>query len=64
MEHIITVQRVDAEAEPIPHDNPVTVFRMHFNGRVIVHFEHGEKADRIAAAERAKALGIMAVFGD
>jgi hypothetical protein len=37
---------------------------MHTNGRVIVHFEHGEKADRIAAAEKARTHGIMVVFGD
>ena len=64
-EHVITVQRkVSHEEEPLPHDAFVTVCRMHFNGKVIVHVERGDSAARIQAAQMAEARGVMVVFGD
>ena len=63
-EHTITVQRTYQSDDPIPHDAKVTVMRMTFSGKVSMFIEQGDKADRIAAAERAKMLGFMIVFGD
>jgi hypothetical protein len=57
-EYTITVQRT------IQHDSKVTVMRMTLSGRVSVFLEQGDKAERIAAGERAKALGFMVCFGD
>jgi hypothetical protein len=63
-EYTITVQCTSQEEEPIPCYSKVTVMRMTLSGKVSVFVEQGDKADRIAAGEHAKALGFMAVFGD
>jgi hypothetical protein len=63
-EYTITVQRTIQEDDPLPHDSKVTVMRMTLSGRVSVFLEQGDKAERIAAGERAKALGFMVCFGD
>lgn len=63
-EHIVTVQKVVEKEEPAPHNANVTVMRMTFCGKVSMYFEQGDKADRIAAAERAHRRGVMVVFGD
>jgi len=63
-EHTITIQKKVELEDPIPHDTFVTVCRMHFNGKVVVHVERGDAADRIKAAQVAEARGVMVVFGD
>jgi hypothetical protein len=64
MDHTITVQRTYSSDDPIPHDSKVTVMRMTLSGKVSMFIEQGDKADRIVAAERARLLGFMVVFGD
>jgi hypothetical protein len=67
-QHIITVTRLQDELDDDPQvertPRIVTEFRMHFNGQVIMSIETGDKADRIAAGQRAQHLGFMVCFGD